>query len=168
MEWNEETAALLTRVTARLSAASFAIYLAAHAMSRLARWRGPHYSRFFGVFVIAHTVHFGAVLSLAAASGGQNIADRGGWAVNLGVLGTFYAAALLVVRRQGRRRGGARERVRATEIAVVSVIWVVFSQAYLLRLTDSLLFVVLGALLSLSFAAWVVALVRTRRRRPDE
>jgi hypothetical protein len=167
MSLSVETAALLVRVTARVSAASFAISLGASA-SRLGAGAAALAARrrsdlaAFGLFIAAHTVHFASVALLAWVTEGRNIRDAGGYAATGAAGLAFYAACGAVLRSKARRaaRWSATGQ-RRLEVSTSAIIWIIFFQAYALRLTQSALF----AALALALAA-ALALFLARARTP--
>jgi FtsH-binding integral membrane protein len=88
----------VVRMTARLSAAAFALALIAFSLRRANRPRPGLHLHLFVAFVLAHTVHFSAVMWLAAVTAGENIRSRGGWLVVLAAAALFYSAAFAILR----------------------------------------------------------------------
>ncbi|HJZ70222.1 MAG TPA: hypothetical protein VKE51_00705 [Vicinamibacterales bacterium] len=170
-------AALLVRVTARISAVLFATSLVAAA--RRVGVRNPGAVRSarrgdlaaFGLWVAAHSIHFAAVALLARATAGQNIRDAGGYAGTLAVGLTFYVACGAVFRVKARPAAAwtaAAERRVETWTAIV--VWIVFFQAYALRLTQSPLFAVLALVLAAALAAFLMrarAPISSNMQRPS-
>ena len=165
MSWDESTVALVTRVTARVSAIVFVGYLATHAGRRLLDGAiGPRLGtvarRVFTAFVLAHTVHFTAVAALTVVTRGANIGVRGDWipVTAIGVL--FYIGVLAIWRaeRAMTRQIRVARSLWWLRVAGVTFIWVAFAQAYVLRLKESPLFLALGVALVLSFAGWIASL----------
>jgi hypothetical protein len=167
MPLDVEQAALLVRVTARVSAGVFATALVASARRLsaggtlgLRRYRRADLAC-FTLFLVAHTIHFAAVGVLAFASAGQNIRDAGGYAPTAAVAVAFYVACGAVLRAKARtapRWKTAGER--RVEICTSGVLWIVFVQAYALRLAQSWLFAALALVLTGSFALFAAAAAR--------
>jgi hypothetical protein len=164
-----EAAALLVRVTARVSAALFAVSLLAAARRLGARDRAavPALRRgdlaAFAAFVAGHTIHFAAVALLAVATAGQNIRDAGGYVATAAVGLAFYAACAGVLRAKARDTAGwTAAGQRRIEIATIVVVWIIFFQAYALRLTQSLLYAALALGLAAALARFL-ARARTPR-----
>jgi hypothetical protein len=104
---------LAVRLTARLSALLFAVALIAPFVlpmgQRQRRSQAP-----FVAFMAAHTVHFGFVIGLVLATGGEgmfpggrDVADAGGLPAVFGIFAFFYllAGVALVQRRAGPSAG---------------------------------------------------------------
>jgi hypothetical protein len=90
---------LIVRLTARISAAAFAAALMVFAARGRSRPVGVrHEIRLLIAFVLAHTIHFGAVMCLAVVTAGENIRARGGWILVLTVAVLFYLAAFSILR----------------------------------------------------------------------
>ncbi len=89
----------IVRSTVRISALAYvvALTLFAAAGAHRRRWVS-HAVRVFAAFIVAHTIHFGAVVWLAAVTAGANIDARGGWALMMTVAALFYASAFAVLR----------------------------------------------------------------------
>jgi hypothetical protein len=164
----EETAALV-RATARVSALVFAASLAA-AARRLAAGADIRAARradiaAFAAFLGAHTIHFATVLMLAGATSGENIRHAGGWIPTLAAAGAFYASCAAVLR--GRLRQTARwatAGARRLDVATMAILWLVFFQAYALRLFQSAWFAALAVVLAASLALFAAA---ARPRQPQ-
>ena len=169
MGLDPEETALLVRATARVSALVFAASLAA-AARRLAAGTDIRAARradiaAFGAFLGTHTIHFASVLMLAAATGGENIRDAGGWIPTLAAAGAFYASSASVLR--GKLRQTARwatSGARRLDVATMAILWLVFFQAYALRLFQSVWFAALAAVLAASRALFAAA---ARPRQPQ-
>ena len=172
MPLGAEETALVVRATARVSAAVFAASLV-FAARRLAAGAAVDVRAArradvgaFAVFLAAHTIHFASVALLAAATGGQNIRDAGGYIGTFVVAGAFYAACAAVLR--GKLRGAPRWTTaaeRRTEIGTTAIVWIVFFQAYALRLRQSLWFTALAVGLAAALAMFAAA--AARRRKPQ-
>jgi hypothetical protein len=130
---------LIVRLTARASATLFAAALILFAIGPRPGRRGVRYAiRLFLGFVLAHTIHFSAVVWLAVLTAGENIQERDGWTVVLAVGALFYFAAFLIVRAwrgidSGRmlpRRDGVAANAAITSIALA------FLNSYLSRVPD--------------------------------
>jgi len=172
MALDADQTALLVRVTARASAAVFAASLVA-AARRLAdddsvdarAARRADVAAFAG-FLTAHTIHFASVLLLAAATGGENIRNAGGWIPTLAAAGAFYVSCGAVLR--GKLRQAARwttAGARRLDIATMAIVWLVFFQAYALRLTQSRWFAALAIVLGASAAMFATS--AAGRRKPQ-
>lgn len=96
---NQPTAELIVRLTARLSAATFAaaliLFAAGYRHDRRRLYLG---TRLFAGFIVAHTIHLVTVAWLAVMTDGENIRERDGWAVAVTVALLFYMAVFLVLR----------------------------------------------------------------------
>jgi hypothetical protein len=111
----------------------------------------------FAAFLVSHTVHFASVASLAFATDGASIRDTGGWIAAMVVATLFFLSTWGVFR--GKRRVGDRWTStwsRRREIIVLTVIWLIFFQAYALRFGRPL-FAVLAAGLLYSLVRLLVA-----------
>jgi hypothetical protein len=125
----------LVRVTARISAAAFVAALIAVSIRRGNPARVSHALRLFIAFILAHTIHFVAVLWLAVMTAGQNIRARGGWIVVLPVAGLFYLAAFAILRdwiNLNARRVVSRGD-RWTSHAGIILIALIFLNSYVAR-----------------------------------
>jgi|KBSSwiStaDraftv2_1062776.scaffolds.fasta_scaffold1101855_2 hypothetical protein len=150
MAVDSELAALIVRVTARVSAVVFATSLLAAARRLGGGDTGMAAARradlaAFAAFVVMHTIHFAAVALLAVVTAGQNIRDAGGYtATAVGGL-TFYAACAAVVLAKARGGSGwPSVAERRIEVWTSMGLWLIFFQAYALRLGQSLLFVAMA------------------------
>jgi len=168
MAVDSDQAALIVRVTARVSAAVFAVSLVAAARrlrasdTALIRAR-RHDLAAFGTWVAVHTIHFAAVLLLAVASGGRNIRDAGGWTGTIVVALAFYVACAAVVRAKARRGiGWTSVAGRRIELWTSVAVWLIFFQAYALRLGESLLFAAMAIGLAAALGRFL-ARARTSR-----
>ena len=88
----------------------------------------------FAAFLVSHTVHFTSVALLAFATDGASIRDSGGWTAAMVVGSLFFLSTWGVFR--GKRRAGASWTStwsRRREIVVLTVIWLIFFQAFALR-----------------------------------
>ena len=155
---------MLVRATARLSAVVVAVNLLTAARRAVtvgsAALRTMDVATFLA-FLASHTVHFACVWLLAVATGGDNIRRAGGWILVVMAALVFYAGAgvVLVVKR---RPGGWRSaRERRLEVGLLVIVWLVFFQAYALRLLQSWLFAALAVLLAYSVAAFLRAALRS-------
>lgn len=165
-------AALLVRITARVSAGLLAASLLV-AARRAGSRNDPRARRaadlaLFGAFIVSHTIHFGTVVLLAAASSGANIAARGGWTPMSAVAVVFYAGCGTAFRVKQRPGAWWRDASsRWTEVAVNGALWVVFAAAYLGRWrtfsqgAHGLLFAALAAALVYSFVRFVSTSLRS-------
>ena len=162
MAVDSDQAALIVRVTARVSAVVFATSLLAAARRLGADAAGAAATRradlaAFAAFVTMHTIHFAAVALLAVVTAGQNIRNAGGYtATAIGGL-AFYAACAAVVR--AKARGGVRwtsVAERRTEVWTSAGVWLIFFQAYALRLGQSLLFVAIAIGLAAALGRFLV------------
>jgi hypothetical protein len=165
MALDAQQAVLLVRVTARVSAAIFAVGLIA-AARRAAMPDVPALRRtdivLFAAFLASQTIHFGCVALLSVATGGENIRRAGGWPLVAASAVAFYAGAATVLRLKQRPGGWRRAVERRTETALLVVVWFVFFQAYALRFTASSLFATLAVLLAYSVAALLRAALRSQ------
>ena len=93
-------------------------------------------------FVLAHTIHFAAIVWLAVLTAGANIQERDGWTVVLTVAALFYVAAFLIVRAWRAIDSGRvlprRDRLAAN--AGITLIAVAFLNSYLARAADKPLY----------------------------
>jgi hypothetical protein len=171
MALDVEQAALLVRVTARVSAVLFATALVVSARRLSAggtagptRYRSADLAC-FTLFLVAHTIHFAAVVALAVASSGQNIRDAGGYAATAVAATAFYVACGAVLRAKARETPRwTTARARRVEIWISGVVWIVFVQAYALRFVQSWLFAALALALIGSLALFVAA---ARQNQPQ-
>jgi hypothetical protein len=159
-----QQAAMLVRATARLSAAIVAGNLLA--ATRRAEAVGSSAARTMDVatfvaFLASHTVHFACVWLLAFATGGDNIRRAGGWILVVMAALVFYAGAGVVLRVKLRPSGWRSAGERRLELGLLAIVWLVFFQAYALRLVQSWLFAVLAALLAYSVAGFLRAALRS-------
>jgi hypothetical protein len=172
MALDVEQAALLVRVTARVSAIVFAIALAISAR-RLAATGTLDPTRYrradlvcFTLFLVAHTIHFAAVGALAVASAGRNIRDAGGYTVTFAAGLLFYIACGAVLRAKARTTPrwttGGQRRV---ESWTMGVLWIIFVQAYVLRFVQSWLFTALALALIGALALFAAA---ARQKQPQD
>lgn len=116
---------VIVRLTARISAAAFAAALIVFAAGARNRRPGKRAAvRLLAAFILAHTIHFGAVLWLAVATAGENIRARGGWIFMLTVAVLFYLSAFSILRdwtRLGAGRASARGQRLAAHAGVVFI-----------------------------------------------
>jgi hypothetical protein len=131
MAVDSELAALIVRVTARVSAVVFATSLLAAARRLGGGDTGMAAARradlaAFAAFVVMHTIHFAAVALLAVVTAGQY--DCG--------------AGVLAKARGGSGWPSVAER--RIEVWTSMGLWLIFFQAYALRLGQSLLFVAMA------------------------
>jgi hypothetical protein len=164
MTVDAQQAAMLVRATARLSAVIVAANLLA--ATRRAEALGLSALRTMDVatfvaFLASHTVHFACVWLLAVATGGDNIRRAGGWILVVMAALVFYAGAGIVLRVKLRPRGWRSARERRFELGLLVMVWLVFFQAYALRLLQSWLFAALAVLLAYSVAGFLRAALRS-------
>jgi len=163
MPLGAEETAVVVRLTARVSAAVFAAGLVAAARRLASGESAAGAARradiaAFGAFLGAHTIHFAAVLMLAAATSGANIRSAGGWLPTLAVAAAFYAACGAVLR--GKLRAAPRwttAAARRLDVATMAIVWIVFFQAYALRLLQSAWFTALAVALAASLGLYAAA-----------
>jgi hypothetical protein len=165
MPLDAEQAALLVRVTARISAGLLAANLVVSAQridDGSGRYR-PADLRLFVAFITSHTIHFVCVGLLAIATNGANLDSPLGYTpvVTVGVLFYIGCAAILHAKRRVGDRWATR-RQRNSEVWVLVAVWVAFAQAYLLRVVGSPLFAVLAILLLYSIARFLNRALRPR------
>ncbi len=162
MTVDAQQAALLVRVTARVSAVIVAANLIT--ATRRAKAEGSGLRRVdlatFSAFLASHTTHFACVLLLAFATGGENIRNAGGWILVLIAALAFYVGAGAVLRVKMRPGAWRSARERGVEIVLLVIVWLVFFQAYALRFFDSGLFAALAVLLAYSVAGLLRAALR--------
>lgn len=91
-----EQVRLIVRVTARLSAIGFLTALGLFATRFPGNVGGA--IRLFTLFVVLHTIHFGAVAWLAMLTAGANVQERDGWPVVMIVAAAFYLSAFGILR----------------------------------------------------------------------
>ena len=158
MPLDAEQAALLVRVTARISAGLLAANLLMSAR-RITDGSGLDRTadvRLFVAFIISHTIHFVCVGLLAFATNGANLESRLGY-VPVSALGILFyigcAMTLAVKVRKGAR--WTTRRQRNTEVWVLVAIWGGFAQAYVARLRQSPLFAVLALVLVFSLVLFL-------------
>lgn len=164
MALDVEQAALLVRVTARVSAVVFATALvvsarrlSAGATTEPMRYRSADLGC-FTLFLVAHTIHFAAVVALAVAAAGQNIRDAGGYLVTGVAAIAFYVACGTVLRVKTRETPRwTTSGARRIEIWINGVVWIVLVQAYALRFVQSWLFAALALVLTGSLALFAAA-----------
>jgi hypothetical protein len=73
----------------------------------------------------------------------------------------FYAGAGIVLRIKLRPRGWRSTGERRLELGLLVIVWLVFFQAYALRLFQSWLFAALAVLLAYSVAGFLRAALRS-------
>jgi hypothetical protein len=170
MALDADQAALLVRVTARVSASILAanLLVGAARVGPAGITRGTHgdarrHERnrtadvgVFVAFIISHTVHFVCVGLLALATNGANLDSPLGYTpvVALGILFYIACAAILRVKLRGTD-GWATRRLRNTEVWLLVAVWAAFMQAYLTRLLQSALFAALAIALVYSVARFL-------------
>lgn len=160
----------LARITARTSAVVFAASLAAGAAELL--WPRSPFARqgagwkLLAALLVSHTIHFAVVAVLIVQTGGENIANRGGWILTSVVGVLFYAATVgaLVLRR-------VAPLVRALpnvigDAVLSSLVGVAFLQVYIGGVGRAPLFAALAALLSGALTAFLAAVAIGIARRP--
>ena len=111
----------------------------------------------FAAFLVSHTVHFASVALLAFATDGASMRNSGGWIAAMVVASLFFLGTWGVFR--GKRRAGdswTSTWSRRREIIVLTVIWLIFFQAFALRF-ERPLFAVLAAGLLYSLVRFLVA-----------
>jgi hypothetical protein len=158
---------LIVRLTARASAATFAAALLLFSSS------GGHRRRFvrdgircLAVFIVVHTVHFGAVAWLTAVTNGANIQARGGWPLMAAVAGLFYlsAFAILTLWRGVESGRGAGSLTRLAASVGVALIALVFLNSYVARVEAAPVYWLLATGMIAVVAAYFV---RARAGIPD-
>lgn len=125
----------MVRVTARISASAFVAALIVFAIRGGNSVRVTHALRFFGAFVLAHTIHFGAVVWLAVITASENIRARGGWPLMLLIATLFYLACFAILRAWtylAVRRALSRGHWSAAHAGVV-LIALIFLNSYVAR-----------------------------------
>jgi hypothetical protein len=152
---------LIVRLTARASATLFAAALILFATGSRSGRSGVRYGiRLFLGFVLAHTIHFSAVVWLAVLTAGENIEERDGWTVVLTVGALFYFAAFLIVRAWRAIDSGRtlprRDRLAAN--AAITLIALAFLNSYLARVPDRRIFWLPAICLVVSVAVYFVRL----------
>ncbi len=115
--WDPAAVALWVRITARVSAFVFFAALAAAAANRRTPIRARAPERLLVAFLVLHTIHFGTVVALAAASTGENIHVRGGWPLNLTLAAVFYLGWFVIWRVWRDRARGIVVRRRLSILA---------------------------------------------------
>ena len=133
---DQPTVELIVRLTARVSAATFAAALILFAAGyQHDRRRLSFGTRLFAGFVVAHTIHFVTVGWLAVVTAGENIRERDGWAVVVAVALLFYLAVFSVLRAWGDAALGrsSSRRLRVTANVALVAIAAVFLNSYLAR-----------------------------------
>jgi Kef-type K+ transport system membrane component KefB len=165
MALDAQQAALLVRVTARVSAVLVAANLitaARRAYAIASRALRTADVATFLAFLASHTVHFICVLLLAGATGGDNIRNAGGWVLVVMAALVFYAGAAVVVRVKMRPASWRSSLERRSETLLLAIVWLVFFQAYALRVLQSWLFAALAVLLAYSVAGLLRAALRSQ------
>ena len=158
MALDAEQAALLVRITARISAGLLAANLLVSAR-RITDGRRTYRTvdlRLFIAFIISHTIHFVCVGLLALATNGANLESPLGYAPVFAVGVLFYIGCAMTLRmkvRDGDR--WATRRQRNTEVWVLVAIWGGFAQAYVTRLHHSPLFAALAIALVYPLAVFL-------------
>lgn len=127
---------LVVRLTARMSGAAFATALMLLSFSSGHRQRRARRGiQFLSAFILVHTIHFGAVVWLAAVTNGANIQARGGALEMIVVAGLFYVSAFAILRLwrgvNSGRRAAPGERLAA--YVGVALIALVFLNSYVAR-----------------------------------
>jgi hypothetical protein len=160
---DEEQVRLIVRVTARVSALAF---LAALGLFTARSHAGPRKVgsaiRLFVLFIVMHTIHFGAVLWLAVLTTGENIRERDGWPVVVAVAAAFYLSAFGILRHWthvGSGRALSHRERRAAQAAVL-LIGAIFVNSYVARLKTMPVYWVWTAGMVLMVTAY---LLHTRR-----
>ena len=116
----------------------------------------------FVAFLVSHTIHFGCVVLLAVATDGENIRDSG-WIAVLAVGALFYVGCFLVLGVKWRAADGwANGSEGRREAIPLVVIWLVFFQAFIIRVTQSWLFAALSATLLYSVARFLYVTLRSK------
>ena len=126
----------IVRSTVRISALAFAVSLTLFAAAGAHRRRWVfHAVRVFAAFIVAHTIHFGAVVWLATATASANIDARGGWALMITVAVLFYAAAFAILRTWREIAAGRQPTAPAWFGSRLGVLFIaaVFLNSYLAR-----------------------------------
>ena len=134
---------LIVRLTARVSGTAFAAALILFAVGHRRGRRGARYGvRLFLGFIVAHTIHFSAVVWLAGLTAGENIQERGGWPVVLAAALLFYLTVFAILRawRVLDSGGVLSPGGRLAAHAGITLIAVVFLNSYLGRVSDKPLY----------------------------
>ena len=162
---DQPTVELVVRVTARVSAATFAaallLFAAGHQRHRRLLALG---TRVFAGFIVVHTIHFASVVWLAVVTAGENIRERDGWVVVVTVALVFYTAAFVVLRAwhdTAMGRSPSRGLHVAGKAAIV-VIGAVFLNSYVGRAVQMPVYWLPAAGLAAAVALYIV-----RARRPN-
>jgi hypothetical protein len=160
-----EQAALLVRVTARISAGLLALNLLMSAR-RIADGLGTYRTadvRLFVAFIISHTVHFICVGLLAIATNGANLDSPLGYSPVAAVGVLFYIGCAMVLRVKVREGDLWSTRTqRKTEVWPLVALWVAFAQAYVSRLLQSPLFAAIAIMLIYSLVRFLSHALRSR------
>jgi hypothetical protein len=111
----------------------------------------------FAAFLVSHTIHFASVALLALATDGVSIDQSGGWPAAMIVAAVFYLSVWSTFR--GKRRTAARWTSawqRRREVAVLTIIWLIFFLAFSPRFQQPL-FAVLAVGLACSLGSFLIA-----------
>ena len=168
MPLDAEEAALLVRVTARMSAGLLAANLLVGARRINRRSAGYRTAdvRLFVAFIISHTIHFICVGLLALATNGANLDARLGYAPVLAVGVLFYigcAGILRVKMRDGAQWSTPSQR--NTEVWLLVAVWLGFAQAYVLRPLEAPLFAAIAILLIYSLVRFLTRTMKSEAIR---
>jgi len=126
----------IVRSTVRISALMFVVALTLYAAAGAHRRRWVFDAvRALAAFIVAHTVHFGAVVWLAVVTGGTNIDERGGWVVTLLVAVLFYASAFGILSTWREVAAGCLPAAPSVVASRVGVLFIaaVFLNSYFAR-----------------------------------
>lgn len=127
---------LLIRLTARVSATAFLAALILFACGSRGRTRYLRTSiGLLTSFIVSHSVHFGAVTWLAVLTSSENIRQRDGWPVAIGVAAAFYLAAFGVLSTWRLVASGHHIRRPRRAAAHLGVIFIagIFLNSYVAR-----------------------------------
>jgi hypothetical protein len=164
---DEEHVRLIVRATARMSAL---VFLAALGLFAAGHRAGPRRVvsaiRVFVLFVVAHTIHFGAVVWLAVATAGENIRERDGWPVVVVVAAAFYLSVFGILRlwtRLSSRQAVSHRERRGAQVGVLFIA-AIFVNSYLARVKTMPVYWLWTAGMVLVVTAY---LLHTRRVQDD-
>jgi hypothetical protein len=148
---NEAALGELARITARVSAASFATALFGFAARRRLSRRVP--VRLFGAFLAAHAIHFTIVFLLGYATGGENFQARGGYPLTIAVGALFTAAAIAGFLRV--RAFQPAPWMRLAGGVGIGFIWFAFTASIVGRIVAFPIYAVETAVLAAAFLAFL-------------
>ena len=166
---DQSTIEAIVRWTVRASGVAFAAALTLFAAADSGRGRLQRARRALVAFIAAHTIHFAAVVWLAAVTASANIEDRGGWVLMLMVAALFYASAAAILRVWSDVAEGRQPASGSWLGSVLGVLFIsaVFLNSYFARVEEMPIYWLAAVLMSAAVGLYLVSVAARARSSPD-